>query len=269
MEVRLAERGAWAGLWRAARDDLLDALYPRRCAVCGGAAPDGLACAAHALPLAPPGARCGRCAAPLPSGLALEARCSACRIAPPSFGRTIALADYRAQREVRDWLMALKYGGRVDLAQPLGRALASAWRASAAADPRAVLVPVPLHRWRRFERGYDQALALARAISAETGVPLRRWLARARATAVQGGPGSVSRAANVRGAFAATRQASRAARKGELAPVWLVDDVVTSGATASECARVLRRLGVTEVGVLAVACAAHAPAGATEARGDV
>jgi len=189
-----------------------------------------------------------------------------------SHSRTAAYA-YGGDAAVREWLLAFKHGGRAELAETLGRALAAHALATGAlgaraapigppigsgtgpgtgpdATPRALLVPVPLHPVRRFERGYDQALLLARVVARETGTPLARALSRARATEVQGAPGARSRSANVAGAFR-PRRGARAAVEG--AEAWLVDDVVTSGATASECARVLRSLGALRVRVLAIA----------------
>ena len=146
--------------------DVVDALYPSRCALCGEAsAPSAAeACARHALPdpgRGPRGARCDRCARALPPALPDGTRCAACRRRPPRFRRVVALGDYRADEALRAWVLALKHGGRRDLAPPLGRALAR--RLRAAFGGRALLVPVPLHPLRRLERGYDQARALARA----------------------------------------------------------------------------------------------------------
>jgi predicted amidophosphoribosyltransferase len=188
-------------------------------------------------------------------------RCAACRQRRPAFRRVVALGDYGAA--LREWVLALKHGGRRDLAHPLGVALARRWcgedGASAGRGERgALLVPVPLHPWRAFERGHDQARGLARALSLATGVPLHGVLRRTRATGPQGTPGAVSRAANVHGAFAPIRSAlpggsARVRRRVEGRDAWLVDDVLTSGATASECARALRALGARSVGVLVVA----------------
>jgi len=119
--------------------------------------------------------------------------------------------------------------------------------------PPRVLVPVPLHLARRIERGYDQSALLAEACAAEAGIPAIHALRRTRATTVQGALGTTSRAANVRGAFAPSFAARWHARRIAGADVWLVDDVLTSGSTASECARILRRLGARSVSVLCVA----------------
>jgi len=185
------------------------------------------------------------------------ATCAACRRDPPAYTRTITLADYRAQPASREWILALKHGRRPDLASSLGRALGSrlADLRARGGDPRAppVLVPVPLHFLRRVERGYDQALLLARAVAGIEGLEVVRAIRRARSTPAQGSLGAPSRAPNVAGAFAPARAWPSPARRIRGREVWLVDDVVTSGATASECARVLERLGAARVGILALA----------------
>ncbi len=185
------------------------------------------------------------------------------------------LSDYR-DAALRDWILAFKHGGRSELAAPLGAALAAhverslGWSAErrssieAGREPtRRVLCPVPLHTWRRLERGYDQARLLGEVLAADLGVPLASLLSRVRPTAVQGAGGARSRKANVRGAFALRRGwRDRVLRRGaeearrvlvEADEVWLVDDVVTSGATLRECARALRRGGAKRVGALALA----------------
>ena len=244
-------------------EPFLDALYPPRCRLCGCAAEDDLACDDHRLPDAPLGPRCDRCAGALPPALPDGTRCAACRRQRPGFRRVVALGDYQAG-ELREWVLALKHGGRRDLAHPLGVRLARRWLDSAPSVPaeliaaRAVLVPVPLHPWRALERGYDQARALALALARSTGVPIRAVLKRSRATAPQGTPGAVSRAANVRGAFR-VRRPRRARQLLEGRDAWIVDDVLTSGATASECARTLRAFGARTVSVLVVARAGERP----------
>ena len=230
-------------------EDGLDALWPPRCHVCGGASGVAWACEAHRLPSGPSGPRCARCAAALPDVLPDRAKCAACRREPPGFAAAFALADYRAQPEVAEWVLALKHGGRRDLARPLGRALGTLL-AREVPQGGGVLVPIPLHFVRRLERGYDQAWLLACAAAETSGLEVVRALVRSRATRPQGEPGSESRRANVAGAFRARRRAARWIGGKE---AWLVDDVASSGATASEAARALRRAGATRVGLLVVA----------------
>jgi ComF family protein len=237
---------------RAFALDCIDALYPPVCPLCSARdLGDGLGCSAHRLPRGLVGPHCGRCSRALPPAIADGERCSECRARAPGYQRLVALADYRAQPAIQDWILSLKYGRRADLARTLGAALGARWTESAGAEERiALLVPVPLHGFRRLERGYDQALLLARAAGEIAGARVVRALRRARSTPVQGAPGSPSRTANVHGAFVPGPFGTRRIRGSA---VWLVDDVVTSGATVAECARVLRGMGAESVSVLALA----------------
>lgn len=236
-------------------EELLDAIYPPRCPVCGSAPSAGSACAQHALPVEDRAPRCGRCALRLSPNLPDGRVCADCRADPPAFRRTLALGEYREEPGLRDWVLALKHRGRADLARELGAELGARLarrleQEGAGAGGREWIVPVPLHPLRRLERGYDQAFLLARAAAEAAGVPLAQLLRRTRWSPPQGAAGAVSRAANVSAAFRPRRR-PRARLNG--ARVWLVDDVLTSGATASECARVLKGMGAREVGVLCVA----------------
>lgn len=228
--------------------ELLEALYPERCPLCGTRAP----CGRHALAAEERVPRCELCSRALPPMLPDQDRCAACRRRRPRYHRLLVLGDYRARAPgrpaLREWVLALKHGGRRDLARPLGALLAARLRAATAA--RVLLVPVPLHPLRRLARGYDQAALLARGAGEVLGAPVRRLLARTRWTPPQGAVGTASRSANVGGAFAPAPGA-RADLLG--VPVWLVDDVVTSGATAEACVRILATLGARRVSVLALA----------------
>jgi predicted amidophosphoribosyltransferase len=178
----------------------------------------------------------------------------------------IALGDYASDAGLRDWILALKHRQRPDLARPLGLALGARWRewsgavsqsrlavresAASVCEAGAVYVPVPLHLSRRIERGYDQAWLLAEAAAEASGAEALRALRRIRATPPQGTPGPLSRSSNVRAAFA-LRERARVELAGRA--VWIVDDVLTSGSTAEECARVLRSARPRSVGVLCLA----------------
>lgn len=156
------------------------------------------------------------------------------------------LYDEVAQTLVR----GLKFSDRTDLAPHM-----AGWMARVAdkglADPRAIIVPVPLHRRRLVQRQFNQSAELARAVAARTGhIYAADALVRIRATPPQVGLGAQERKANVRGAFAVP-EAKRILISGH--PVLLVDDVFTTGATLDACARALLRGGATKVHALTFA----------------
>lgn len=183
---------------------------------------------------------CTRCALPLPEGLAL---CPACALAPPP--QTRAFAALRYEFPVSYLVSRLKYGGRLLHAPVLGEMLLAAVDARSAPLPSLIL-PVPLHHRRLAERGYNQALEIARPLARHLALPLEtRLLRRHRATAVQMTLDREARAANPVDAFAL--DPVRLAALGPGLRVALVDDVMTTGATLGEIARLLLAAGVAEV----------------------
>ena len=206
-------------------------LLPRRCLLCDAPTPGGWACdgCARELPYLPPG-RCAVCAVPLASATV----CGACLRRPPAFDRLCAVFAY--EFPVDALIHAFKYGRRLALAPPLGEALAAA-----GAPPADVLVPVPLGPSRLRERGFNQALELARAVSRRHGVPILGDACRRVAdTAPQAALPWHQRAKNVRRAFACNKPLSGLR-------VAVVDDVVTTGATLNEIAHTLRRAGAVSI----------------------
>jgi ComF family protein len=193
--------------------------------------------------------RCAVCGTPFlvfePPGIkpALAA-CAACAAEPPPYHWARAAGVYAGP--LRDAILALKFGGKRLVARPLADLVLD--QCDDVFDPTlAGLVPVPLSRARERERGFNQATLIAERLARARGVPLRsRWLARVRPTRPQSELSAGERRANVHRAFAA----SPAVAGGEIV---LVDDVLTTGATAAECARALRAAGAARVGVLTVA----------------
>jgi ComF family protein len=217
---------------------LLDLVYPPRCAACGDPASGEAFCpvCASALDPVPPG--CARCGLPGPDPV-----CGACLAAPPAFASVHAAGLFGGP--LADAVHALKYGGRPAVGRPLG-----AWLARRAPLPDgALLVAVPLGRARRIARGYDQASIVADGLARAAAGRVRRVrgvLVRVRETGPQVGRSRAERLRNVAGAFRAT-----ADLRGRL--VILVDDVVTTGATADAAAEALVRAGARAVHVVALA----------------
>lgn len=214
---------------------LLDLLYPPRCAACGE--PGEPFCAPCAEALLPPGDGCPRCGRP-----GRAATCGPCLLHPPAYDGLQAGGLFGGP--LADAVHALKYGDRPALARPLGRWLAG----RVTLPPGALVVAVPLGRRRRQERGYDQAGRLAEALASAAGAGrLTGALRRTRETPPQVGRSRAARGANVAGAF--TADPSLVAGR-ELV---LVDDVVTTGATADAAARALLAAGARRVTVVALA----------------
>jgi ComF family protein len=226
---------------------VLDLLLPARCLACGAAVESqGRLCAAcwRSLTfLVPP--QCRVCGYPLPHAQAEAPLCGRCAVAPPAYDR--ARAALRYDEKARSLVLAFKHADRTDTAGAFGR-----WLARAGAELLAdadLIVPVPLHRWRLLRRGYNQAAVLAQALARATGLPtIPDLLQRHRATPSQQTLSARARQANVTaGAF---RPHPWHRRRAAGRRVLLVDDVLTTGATVSACARVLRQAGAAQVDVL-------------------
>lgn len=217
-------------------------LLPPRCLVCGDAGDGDDLCAPCRAGLPWNRVCCARCALPLP--LPAPA-CGVCLRRAPAFACGFAALVYAAP--VERLLPRFKFhadlgSGRL-LAQLLGDAMAS-WEGREGVD---CIVPLPLHRSRLAQRGYNQALELARPLARRYGLRLDiDALRRTRATAAQTELDGPARKRNVRGAFAADGRIAGAR-------VLLLDDVITTGATMCEAAVSLLRAGAARVHVCAVA----------------
>jgi ComF family protein len=230
----------------------LDLLYPAVCPVCdqalGPGRRDPLCCGCWAAieRIAPPFcATCGMPWATFDAAVApVPARCHACRAASPPYDYARAAGVYGGT--LRDALHALKFGGARALARPLGALVLD--QCGALLGPHVdALIPVPRPRRPPRARGFNQAALIAAYLAAASGLPVKAaWLSRRRGTRPQTELTATERQANVAQAFLASPRAAGA-------HVVLVDDIVTTGATAAECARTLRGAGARAVGVLAVA----------------
>ena len=157
---------------------------------------------------------------------------------------------------LRESIHLLKYSGMRPLARPLGRRLAALLADSGPVD---LIVPVPLHQQRQRSRGFNQSELLAAELSKCTGVPVDcSVLRRVRVTETQTGLSHRERRLNLLDAFRVARPEGVSGRR-----VALLDDVVTTGATANECARVLRDHGAARVYAVAFARASFHPASST------
>jgi len=211
-------------------------LFPPTCLLCGAAGNDGqnLCSGCHAdLPYNRHA--CRRCAIPLPID---RIECGRCQQQPPPFDLTIAPLYY--QPPVDYLVKSLKFHGRLSSARVLSELLAAAVAQRQETLPDCI-VPVPIHRIRLGLRGFNQAIELARPLSSRLGIPLApRCVRRIRHIPRQASLSASARRLNVRGAFAIGQPIT--ARH-----VAILDDVVTTGSTVAEIARILRKAGVEKI----------------------
>jgi ComF family protein len=209
--------------------DAIERIEPPLCDTCG--LPFPTLARGAAVPPAPPD--------PTPA----RARCGECAAVPPAFDWARAGGVYAGP--LREAVQRLKFARKPALARPLAALVLEQW--AAVLPPADAVVPVPLARARERARGFNQATLLAERVARALGAPLRpRWLARGRDTAPQTDLDVARRRANVRGAFVAVPAVAGL-------DIVVVDDVLTTGATAAECARALHAAGARRVGVLTVA----------------
>ncbi|WP_420144172.1 double zinc ribbon domain-containing protein [Sphingobium sp.] len=184
---------------------------------------------------------CARCGVPFPHDMGDGAECGACMADPPPWDSARAVMAYGDV--ARTVALRLKYGRRIGLARLIARMMLRH-----VGDGEAVIVPVPLHRWRLWNRGFNQSALIADHLGRMTGWPVdKHLLRRVKRTAPLRGMNTKQRAKVVRGAFALApgRRPDLAGRR-----LLLIDDVHTSGATAAACVRALKRGGAGDVRLL-------------------
>jgi ComF family protein len=242
----------WAGV--------LDAVFPPRCAGCE-TWHKGLfceCCSALLQPLEPP--LCHVCGKPFDPLAHPDQVCAECRDnryhGPPPFAAARSL--YLFEGPIRDAVYRFKYHGKTSLAAPLADLLhdyllrQTDRLGGIPVDGIEAVVPVPLHPWRHYRRGYNQSQLLARELGRRLGCAAGEALRRSRFTVSQVGLPVKERLENVSGAFSVNERRLDTLDPGRR-PVLVIDDVFTTGATMRECARVLRASGVPQVYVMTLA----------------
>lgn len=214
----------------------IEQAFPPRCLLCQ--AQDGPLCQACLTNLPwQPVAHCPVCALPVPGGEI----CGHCIKEPPAFSRAQALFNYGFP--VDRLIQRLKYQEHLALAPLLGTLLAQ----HLPVELPDLWLPMPLHARRLQERGFNQAVEIARELSAKTGVPMQAaWATRERDTPPQAGLKRDARKKNVRGAFQCSRKVAGL-------HAGIVDDVMTTGSTLDELAKTLKAAGACKVSCVVVA----------------
>ena len=227
----------------AALAPIVDLIYPPRCPLCGAAlaAQSGL-CAECWGQLSIPGEpSCSACQRPFPADQPQGQICAPCLADPPRHDGIAAGTLYTD--ESRKLVLAFKHGRRIALAPMLARLMLA--RLPIEVGPDWLVVPVPLHRWRIWRRGYNQAALLAGEIARARGATLVvDGLLRRKRTPSLGGLGKAARARALSGAIAVNPAQAGRLRGSQ---ILLVDDVLTSGATSSACVSALKRGGASKV----------------------
>ncbi len=225
----------------------LDAsLLPAQCALCGGACAQVLCTPCREQYLGQLRPRCRRCANPLDD---VSVLCGRCLRHPPAYNATITAADYAAP--VDQLLLQLKFGARLALAPLFAQLLAEAVQRQADWQAPQWLCPVPLGPARLAERGFNQALEIARPLARQLAIPLLPRLAiRVRETRAQSGVAPRERKANLARAFVVAPEYAARVDGGH---VGVVDDVMSSGHTVDALAAAFKRHGAARVTILVMA----------------
>ena len=235
---------------------LLDLLFPDECRVCGE--PLLLCQAPYEVSRVPVCNRClsapeffqaefycAACRTPFANRAPLDEAglCALCRLGVNGFDQVYAFGAHEGT--LRKLIHIFKFEGVETLRGPLGALLAQALPRETSFD---AVVPMPLHWRRRWQRGFNQSELLAREVARRWHVPVADVVRRKKATAPQAGLTSSQRRKNVQGAFEVKK-----GRRLKGMRLLLIDDVLTTGATASACARALKRAGASQVTLLALA----------------
>lgn len=223
----------------------IPALLPGSCALCGIDSAEALCSGCHQQYFSRRKDRCRQCATPAAATGASSALCGACLKRPPAFDATLVATDYAAPMD--QLVLALKFGSRLALAPLFARLLCDALLA---AQMKSIPLPtllaaVPLSPQRLAERGFNQALEIAKPLSRTLGIALDpHALRRVRNTQAQAMLHPDERRKNIRNAFTVSHQAIERIHGQH---VGIIDDVITTGETLGELAATLKRFGATRV----------------------
>ena len=228
-----------------------DFLYPPHCVSCGVALPgriDSVLCAECVREVRWIGSdRCVRCGDIVGTGSGAVAVCVSCQRFPPRFVKSVCCSARYQAGPLRDTVLGLKFGGRAFACKMIGCLMARRILQTGLLDaaPAPLLVPAPLTRRALFKRGYNQAADLAQWVGRELNLKVEtKLLQKIKSTRPQATLSEKQRRINVQGAFACSK---RLAKKYCGVNILLIDDVITTGSTISECARVLDNAGMGRI----------------------
>ena len=229
---------------------LVDTILPHRCLGCAvmidGDASLCADCWRRLAFISPP--ICRQCGYPLPQVVADDPLCGECAADPPLYDR--ARAALRYDDGSRGVILRFKHADRTDIVRTFGRLMVNAGRELF--DASDLIVPVPLHRWRLLQRGYNQSAMLAHAVHQATGIAMiPDLIQRTTATASQQGLSGDQRLRNITSKAFRLHPWHRSKVAGK--NVLLIDDVLTTGATITACARILRAGGAPSINILTLA----------------
>lgn len=239
----------WDG-FSAFKSALSDLFFPPTCPFCSSPEVDsGVSICSNCLgsvreigaPL------CPQCGLPLPETTPGELLCGECLVAPPAYDRARYGVKYKGA--VQEAIKNLKYGGALHAAAALSELLIEAFQRHYEPAEFDLILPVPIHRKKLRERGFNQVVVLSQRLSRSVGIPLDRTaFVKSVDTPPQAGLSRKERLSNLRGSF-------RVARKDaiENKRILLVDDVATTGSTIREAARTLRKAGSARIDALVLA----------------
>jgi ComF family protein len=191
--------------------------------------------------------RCMQCALPLPVEIETDVLCGRCIKTPPAFDYTYSLFSY--EREIIRLVHQLKFADKFSYARSIGELLFATFNEQSLPENGRpdCIIPVPLHNRRLRQRGYNQSLEIVRVLGKRTAITIdQQAVTRRRSTVTQTGLKAEQRRKNIKGAF-------QVVKKLGYHHVLIVDDVITTGSTVNELAKVLKQSGVERVGVLSIA----------------